>query len=493
MRDRMRQGDGQLNAAACKRYHSREWRDRHTGEPGAHRIAFSEPMNPATINTTTFTLTGPGGAHVNGVVSYSSVNSTATFTPSANLAYNTLYTITITTGVANTLGIEPASTLVSTFRTALTAITVPMVISTSPANNATSVPANQAITATFNEAMNPATINATTFTLKIGGVGVLGAVTYTAAGSVATFTPAANLAAGIYTATITTGAMDLAGNALAANYVWSFTVTATPNTTKPTVTATIPLNGATNIPVNQVLSATFSKAMNAATLNTATFTLTGPGPGTAAVTGQVAYASISDTATFTPTANLAAGTYTATITTGAADLSGNTLAANYVWMFTVGTAVDTTKPLIVSTTPASAATNVPVNQAVSATFSEAMNPLTITTTTFTLVGPSTSQVAGTVSYDPINYIATFTPTANLAAGTYTADITTGATDLAGNSLGAGSIPNPWMFTVGTAVVTPPVNLGTAALFGGFSAATVTNSGTSQSSMEISALRGSQPR
>jgi hypothetical protein len=445
-------------------------------------VAFSEPMNPATINVATFTLTGPGGAAVSGVVAYSSVNSTATFTPSANLAFNTLYTIHVTTGVANTLGVEPAGTLVSTFRTTLTAIAVPMVISTSPANAATSVPTNQAVTATFNEAMNPVTINTTTFTLKApatlqfpGGVPVLGAVTYVAAGSVATFTPAVALTAStLYTATITTGAMDLAGNALAANYVWTFTTASAPNTTRPTVIATIPLNGATNVPVNQVLSATFSKAMNAATINAATFTLTGPG--TAAVAGQVAYASVSNTATFTPTANLAAGIYTATITTGATDLSGNALAANYVWMFTVGSAIDTTKPLIVSTIPANGATNVPVNQAVSATFSEAMNPLTITTTTFTLVGPSTSQVAGTVSYDPINFIATFTPTANLAAGTYTATIATGATDLEGNSLGNTGAPNPWSFMVGTAVVTPPVNLGTAALFGGFSAVTVTNSG-----------------
>ncbi len=79
------------------------------------------------------------------------------------------------------------------------------------------MPINQALTATFSEAMNPATINAATFTLTgPGGVGVTGAVTYVAAGSVATFTPAANLASStVYTATITTGAMDLAGDALA--------------------------------------------------------------------------------------------------------------------------------------------------------------------------------------------------------------------------------------------------------------------------------------
>jgi hypothetical protein len=56
---------------------------------------------------------------------------------------------------------------------------------------------------------------------------------------------------------------------------------------------------------------------------------------------------------------------------------------------------------------------VPLNQAVSATFTEAMNPLTITTGTFQLTGPGGVAVIGTVSYDAINFIATFTPTAPL--------------------------------------------------------------------------------
>ena len=95
--------------------------------------------------------------------------------------------------------------------------TAPTVSSTTPANGATGV----AVTATFSEAMDPATITTATFTLSGGGA-VTGAVTY--AGTTATFTPTASLAYSTpYTATITTGARDLAGNALAVNYVWTFT------------------------------------------------------------------------------------------------------------------------------------------------------------------------------------------------------------------------------------------------------------------------------
>jgi hypothetical protein len=449
-----------------------------TGVPLSQVLSatFSKALNCATITTTSFFVTGPGTTAVAGTVSCT--GAVATLTPTVPLLANTLYTGTITTSVTDASGDPLAGNYSWTFRT-VPATTAPTVISTSPANGATAVPINQAITATFSEAMNAATINATTFTLKTaGGVAVTGVVTYTAAGSVATFTPATSLALStVYTATITTGAMDLAVTALASNYVWTFTTAAAPDTTRPTVISTIPANLAIGVPLNQVIAATFSEAMNAATINSTTFTLAGPGA--TPVAGQVAYASVGSTATFTPTANLTANTlYTATITTGATDLAGNALAVNYVWTFTTGTTVDTTKPMLVSTLPVSAATNVALNQAVSATFSEAMNPLTITTATFLLTGPGAAQIAGTVSYDPINFIATFTPSAPLTASTlYTATVTTGATDLEGNALGSGGAPNPWSFTTGTVTGTSPTNLGSAALFGSFGGnAGMTNQG-----------------
>src|SRR4030042_5655242 len=103
-----------------------------------------------------------------------------------------------------------------------TETTPPTVISTDPENNATDVALNKIITATFSEAMDPSTVTTTTFTLKQGETPVSGAVTY--AGTVGTFTPAADLEANTtYTATITTGVRDLAGNAMTNNYECAFT------------------------------------------------------------------------------------------------------------------------------------------------------------------------------------------------------------------------------------------------------------------------------
>jgi len=453
-----------------------------TGVPIAQVLAatFNEAMNCASIASpaATFIVTGPGTTAVAGTVGCA--GAVATFTPTAALTVNTIYTATITTGAQDLAGTPLAANYVWSFRT-LPGSGAPMVIFTVPANGATGVPVNQAVSATFSEAMNAATIDSTTFTLTApGAASVTGTVTYSAAGSVATFTPAASLAAStLYTATITTGAENLAGTGLAANYVWSFTTAAAGANTAPTVILTIPLNGATAVPLNQTISATFSEAMNPATISSATFTLTGPG--TTMVPGLVSYAAIGNTLTFTPSANLAPSTlFTATITTGAQDLAGNALASNFVWTFTTGTTLNTIAPEIVSTVPVNAVTDVPLNQAVSAKFTEAMNPLTITTATFQLTGPGGTAIAGTVSYDAVSFIATFTPAALLITdSTYTATLTAGVTDLTGNPLGTTGAPNPWMFTTGAAVVPPPIVLGpTIVLFGGFAGSSgMTNQGT----------------
>ena len=87
--------------------------------------------------------------------------------------------------------------------------------------------------------------------------------------------------------------------------------------------------------------------------------------------------------------------------------------------------VDTSAPTVSSVIPLDSATAVPINGYVTATFSEAMKPDTITVGTFTVVG--TTAAAGAVTLNAAGTTAIFTPTANLAGNTvYTATITTGA-------------------------------------------------------------------
>ncbi|NMC45042.1 MAG: Ig-like domain-containing protein [candidate division Zixibacteria bacterium] len=96
--------------------------------------------------------------------------------------------------------------------------TAPTITAVTPVAGTVGAAPGAAITATFSEDMNASTITASTFTLDNGATGT---VNY--ANRVATFTPTTPLPGYTrYTATITTGVTDLAGNALAQNYSWSF-------------------------------------------------------------------------------------------------------------------------------------------------------------------------------------------------------------------------------------------------------------------------------
>jgi hypothetical protein len=251
------------------------------------------------------------------------------------------------------------------------------------------------------------------------------------------------------------------------------------DTTAPTVSSTIPVNTAPDVATNRNIAAIFSEAMAPATCTTTTFTLT---DGVTPVPGAVAC--VDRTATFNPTSDLAVSTtYTATITTGMKDKAGNALAVNKLWTFTTGTTTDTTAPTVSSTDPADAATGVAINRSPTATFSEAMDPATITTATFTLTQGAT-PVTGTVT--SAGSVATFDPTSNLAASTlYTATITIGVKDLAGNAL---AVAFTWSYTTGaaTAAGPAPVLLGTAASFAILTKAGITDVPTSAITGDVGA-------
>lgn len=290
---------------------------------------FNVEMEPASINTSTFTLK-QGSAIVAGAASYSGL--AASFVPTAELTPNTLYTATMSTGAKNKSGAGAARDYVWTFTTgAIADIVLPAVVRMNPADNETGVALNQAIIIEFSEAMDKTTINSSTVLLKQGTKSVLGTVTYT--GTTATFTPTKNFDPHVaYTVTLTNGAKDLAGNAISANLLSSFTTGAAADLMLPMVHSTDPLNNATGIARNKIIALTFNEAMNSETINNATFILK---QGTSSVVGTVSYSGM--TANFTPLNVLAASTtYRATITKAAKDLAGNALAADVSWEFSTG-------------------------------------------------------------------------------------------------------------------------------------------------------------
>ena len=190
----------------------------------------------------------------------------------------------------------------------------------------------------------------------------------------------------------------------------------------PTVTGVA--NQVDGVAPNRAIGVVFSEAMNPSTINANTFYIQG-------VAGAVSYDATSRIATLKPNQSLAATTkYTAVVTTGATSLAGAPMAQSYTFSFTTRATVDTSPVVVMSTTPADGATCVDVNTKISVIFSEGVDPSTIDGASFFIGG-----VSGTVTYDAVNIIAIFTPSAPLQQNTtYNATLTAAIKDLAGNSL-----------------------------------------------------------
>ncbi len=297
-------------------------------------VSFSEEMDAATITTDTFKVSGPSGA-VSGTVTVSADGKTATFKPVLMLAPVTSYQATLTNGVKDRSG-GALTTFTWNFTTGTAGDTTPPTIrGTAPADNASDVATTAKIAVTFSEPVDPASVTTTTFSVARGPVAVAGKVTLN--GAVAVFVPDAPLQANTtYTVTVTTGVKDLAGNNLTTNATWHFTTGTGSDTLAPTVISTVPADGATGISlVTPSITVTFSEAMDPSTINQQTFTLTfGGTPGVPVIGTIVVNGSV---AGFTPVGPLQANTtFTATVTTGAKDLTGNPLAQDLTWSFTTG-------------------------------------------------------------------------------------------------------------------------------------------------------------
>ncbi len=347
----------------------------------------------------------------------------------------------------------------------------PEVITTSPAYGALNVVSDKLITATFNEAMDPASINENTFFLMRAGVRVAGIVTYS--GTTATFSPAGLLHPNsVYTATVKRESKDLMGSYMAKDTTWMF------NTgSAPAVILTDPAEGASDVMLSKAVTAVFSTAMNPATINAASFKLM---QGATPVAGAVSYAGT--TATFTPAAAFLPNTvYSATIATLAKDMAGNAMIKDTTWSFATGVL-----PLITITNPINGSVNVSIDAIVSATFSKKMNPLTISPLTF-MLKRGTTAVAGAVSYKDMT--ATFTPAAPLLNGVeYTATISAGVKDVSGKSIPSDST---WKFSTAVEVIISGpmgIDLGSAANFAVLAGSGVSNTGvTTQITGDVGAF------
>ncbi|HTP05837.1 MAG TPA: Ig-like domain-containing protein, partial [Nitrospirota bacterium] len=328
-------------------------RAKNTALRTAISIQFSKPMDPDTIWTNNITLSNAAGNYY-GDVEYNQTLNAATFYPENDLASNTGYFVTISTGVTDTSGAPMASPFVSSFQTGTSYDgTAPTVVPLVPNNKATNISVNTPIAATFSESMDPMTITPSTFIVSQGTTTIPGDIK--CYGNTVVFTPANPLAySTTYVVTIkgysptASSVADLAGNNMASDYSWQFTTKSqSVDTLAPSVLATWPTSTENNVSIYRPVVALFSESMLASSITPTTFVLVAQNdPNKVPVPGEIKTNGAA--AIFIPSQNLSYATaYTATIISmttpttimGARDLAGNPLGngnspAGYTWNFT---------------------------------------------------------------------------------------------------------------------------------------------------------------
>jgi hypothetical protein len=397
-------------------------------------------------------------------------------------------------------------------------VTPPTVTANAPAAGATGVPANAAVTATFSEALDPTTVSSATFELRdAAGAIVPAVVSYVAATRTAVLTPMAPLAQqSTYSATVRGGTTDPrikdpAGNALAQDHTWSFTTAAptagpfavfapgeAPAAPRSNDGTPIELGMKFRADVDGFVAAlryykpvgtTGTHTGNLWTANGTNLAqqvfanetpagwqevaLTPPVPITAGTTYVVSYFSASGDYVST------AGYFTAEVgnnlVRGLADgfdgpnglflytpvsaLPMQGFNASNYWADVVFYAAvpDVTPPTVTAQSPGPGATGVAMNATVTATFSEVLDPSTVTSATFELRFASGTPVPASVVFDRGANTARLTPASPLAPlATFTATLRGGASaprirDAAGNAL-AGDVS--WSFTTADLLACP---------------------------------------
>ncbi len=381
--------------------------------------------------------------------------------------------------------------------------TAPEVVDVTPADGSTAATSTD-VTAVFSEAVEPTSVTGSTFELHDAtGLSVPAAVGYDPLTRQATLDPVDDLApVSGYTATVRggdDGVRDLAGNPLALDTSWGFT---TSEAEPPTETVTVPLLEDTYVsdaapstsfgaapdlwvdkkPVRVAylkfdLSPYAGRALTAATLRLRVADNASTGAQSVKLVDDDSWTELGTTYANRPPLGVALGGFgpTKPVTDYRVTLDPAVVGPEVGDWFSVGidspssdglqlasgetetpptlelvlgpAVPDTTAPTVTGVSPVDGASDVHVAVSVSATFSERMDPATVTTTTVALLGPGDSAVPAAVEYSTVTRTVTLDPVDPLAADTtYTALVTGGpggVTDLAGNPL---ATDHSWTFT-----------------------------------------------
>jgi hypothetical protein len=392
-------------------------------------------MSPGSIDSSFKLMDGLN--RVVGVFSY--YDTTVYFIPAVPLLHGTKYTALISKGAANLNGVPLQNDYEWSFTTHR--VDPPTILETEPADSRTDVSLNTKVRILFDVPMDATTINGTSFYLKKGNTLVNGVLNVIDKNEVF-YTPSVDLTAQtIYTFYVRNSVKNSLGINLKNDSSWSFV---TGGAVAPIVISTNPLNNAVNVPLNQTITAVFSAQMDPLSLNNSSVILK---HGTNAISGTVT--TLGNVCTFKPNVKLTEGLlYSVTITNGAKDLSGKSLANNFNWKFTC-----VSIPKITKVDPSNLAQSVELNKIINATFNMPMKSSTLNNSTVLLKDGAAILTCG-IGYSGNSL--SIAPLVELSPSKeYTVIVTTGAESLAGIPM-----EDDYIWTFKTGIIKAPYVLST---------------------------------
>ncbi|MBK7862118.1 MAG: Ig-like domain-containing protein [Archangiaceae bacterium] len=400
-------------------------------------LSFSTMMDPASLVAANVWVEDAAGTKL--PATYTAASTGLTLAPSAMLRESSVYTVVVTPAVRSSTGVAFAAEYRFSFTTSGVP---PVVVSTTPGDGAGGVSVSSTVSVDFGEPMATATFTPATFTLSDGANELPGAVTALGDHTLV-FTPSAKLRPQhTFTGTVTSGVTDVAGNALAAPFRFSFTTEGVPH-----LVSALPANGASGVALDAKVVLAFDENISStirvtgtAASTTEAVTLTNAAG--ARVDGAVGYDATTFTAVIRPQsagANIpwvASTRYTVTVDgSKLLDSNGNAVGGRTVFSFVTGTVSDSTPPTLTSSDPGNGATGVSRTAALWGQLSEPLSAASVSAATVRVLD-GTTALPGQVSYDAATRRVQFSPAAPLPPAKVLSFEIGAVTDLSGNAKAA---------------------------------------------------------
>jgi hypothetical protein len=307
------------------------------------------------------------------------------------------------------------------------------IVRQTPPDGAFGVAPNAPVVIAFSAPVQPDTVSPTSFFVRYSTGGqpatVPGFIEVQQAGMLAVFSPTTPFPQGQgVTVVVTERVTALSGLTLPASYQGRFMIAPGPDTQAPSVVEVIPADGAANVARSASIIVVFDEPIAAASLSADSNSdgckdnLELTDSSSVCVPTTLTQRAGGTRVLLVPTSPLTAGGgYTLAVKAAVADLAGNPLIAASLTSFTVTSAPDTTPPTVVGVYPGRGYTDAPLGADITVTFSEPVQPSTVTTASLQLLkSGAPNPVDGAVSVSADSLTATFAPEGLLAAGfTYT--------------------------------------------------------------------------